>query len=342
MLTNRVLITVIACLCLFTMLIGCSSTQTEGEAPTKPGGESSTPTEDVALEYPTKPIQILIPTDAGSIGDIFVRNFAKVAEKYIDQPIVPDNRVGGGEAIAITHMNSQPADGHTIKYNSEGLALRIAAESIPVTLEDLVPVGSMIADYQVIAVLEDSPFQTFEEFHQFAKENPGVLKVGGGQLYGSGHILVEKIVSAGEVEIDFIPYDGNNQAVLSMLGGNVDAVSVSSGTLKQQVEAGEMRILAVSTAERVPDNPDIPTLKEAGLSNFSDQVVYRSFYVKPGTPLEMIDKFNEIMYQVAQDPEWQEFIKNAGYMEFYKDSVEFTEYFNGMIKDAQELMADIN
>jgi putative tricarboxylic transport membrane protein len=290
-----------------------------------------------ADDYPNKAINLVVPFTAGSPGDVFSRTFGKIAEKYLGQTLVIVNKEGGSGAIGVTHMLSQPADGYTIVYHSSTFAYTMAAGQVSFKTNDILPIATINADYQTVGVKKDSPFKTFDELVKFAKANPGKLKFSGSTVKGTNHVLALKIFKEAGIQASYIPYDGGNKSVLALLGGNVDALVGSSSVVNAQVDSGDLRLLAVSSGERVPNRKDVPTLKELGLTKIVDENIWRGFFGKPGIPKERLNKLESAFEQVVKDPAWQEYQKKENQIDFYKNSADFTKYFEQFMKDGEEV-----
>lgn len=327
-------------LLMFTFLIGCSSNQAsnnEQSSSTENNGGSESKTEASADDFPNKPITIVVPFSAGGAGDTMSRTFAKIAEPYLGQTMIIDNKDGASGAIALQQTLSKEADGYTILYQSATLPLTMASGQIPFTPDDVVPIATILSNYQVLAVPADSPFQTLEDFIQHAKENPGALKVGGSGMNSTNHVFALKIMDGAGVELGYVSYNGGSETITAILGGNIDAVAVSGEVVQQQVDEGNLRILAVSSSERFPGLPDVPTFKELGYTNIDDELIWRGFFAKPGTPQERIDKIAEIIPQVMEDPEWQEYIKNTNQDPYYKTGEDVMKTFNESFESGKAL-----
>lgn len=356
-----VLMTSVILLLVFVVLTGCSSNssstsskpqneKTEPAASPKDSGSTSQASSEMSPapmpekpkdDFPNKPLTIVIPFSPGVAGDTFSRTFGKIAEKYLGQPVVPVNKEGGSGAIGVTHMLAQPADGYTILYQSSTLAYTIAAGQMPFKASDIVPISVINADYQALSVKKDSPFQTYEDLLKYAKENPGKLKIGGTGTKSTNHVFALKIMKGAGIQANYIPYSGGSGTLTALLGGNVDAITTSSSVVNQQVEAGEVRILAVSSGQRIANRPDAPTFKELGLTDIDDELIWRAFFGKPGIPQERLDKLSEVFAQVIKDPEWQDYQKKSKQMDFYKDSKQFSQFFNKYVSEAEVMFKDL-
>lgn len=299
------------------------------------GGDSDAANDN--SDYPEKPISMIVPFSAGGSGDIMSREVATIAEEFFGQTVVVENREGGSGSIALNYTNNQEADGYTIMNHSSTLAQTMASGEIPFTPDDIIPVATMVSNYHVLAVRDDSPFQTLEDFVEYAKENPGELDVVGSQTNGANHIFTLKVMDGADIDFNYVAYDGGSEALARLLGGNADAIGSSGEVVQQQVEAGEVRILAVSSSERSPLHPDTPTFKELGLENIDDELIWRAYFVKPGTPEDIVEKIVDVLQKVAESDAFAEYAEKTNQDIYFKTGEEFEEIFSSYYNDSKEL-----
>jgi putative tricarboxylic transport membrane protein len=333
-------------------LVGCGSKQTSSEpaktetttedssktsSDTSKDSNSEAKTEQKEDDFPSKPITIVVPFSAGGSGDTMSRTFAKIAEQNFGQQFIIVNKPGGSGAIALSHALTKPADGYTILYHSSTLPFTMASGGIPFTPEDIQPVAIMVSNYQVLSVPADSPFKTFEDFVQYGKDNPGKLKIGGAGINGTNHVFGLKIIEETGIEADYVSYDGGGDTLRAILGGNVHATVTSGEVVTQSVEEGKVRLLGVSSAERVADQPEVPTFKELGLESIDDELIWRAFFGKPGIPPERLAKFNELVVKVSESPEWGEYVETTNQQYYYRSFEDFTKIFNNYYSSGKKL-----
>ncbi|MCP8615660.1 Bug family tripartite tricarboxylate transporter substrate binding protein [Salirhabdus salicampi] len=331
-------------------LFGCGAneTGTETDDSSGPNDDTNTNSNDDTNtnkqedDYPNKPITIVVPFSAGGSGDTMSRTFAKIAEKYVDVSFVVENKPGGSGAIALNHAKTKPADGYTILYHSSTLPFTMASGKIPFNKDDVQPIATLVSNYQALSVPVDSPFQTLEDFVNYAKDNPGKVKVSGSGINGTNHVFALKVEDSTDIDFNYVSYDGGGDALRAVLGNNVDAITSSGEVVNQAAEEGQVRILAVTSKERVEEHPDVPTFVEKGYTDISDEFIWRAFYAMPGVPEERIDKFNEIIQKVIDDPEWDEYRKNTNQDNYYNDGKTFTEIFNNYYDSAKRLFEKDN
>jgi putative tricarboxylic transport membrane protein len=309
---------------LLVVLAACNSSQTE-----KVSGSTS--------EYPNDTITMVVPFSAGGSGDIMTREIAKISEDMFGQKIVVENKDGGSGSIALNHVLKKEADGYTILNHSSTLPLTMASGGIPFKPEDITPIATMVSNYQVLAVPADSQFKTFEDFVAYAKDHPGELDVVSSQTNGTNHVFALKIMDGSGIDLNYIAYDGGGEALTRILGGNGDAIASSGEVVQQQVESGELRLLGVSSTERIPQHPDVPTFKEMGLERIDDELIWRGYFVKPGTPPEAIEKITEVLKQVTETEEFKEYAKKTNQDIYFKSGEELDKIITTYYNDGVEL-----
>lgn len=275
--------------------------------------------------YPERPITLIIPFGIGS-GDAQARAFANIAERYLGQTLVPTNYPGGNSAIGINQLLNQPADGYSIIFLSGTFPQLVAQGQLPYEITDVQPIIAFNADYLVIAVPADGPFETFEDLAAYAEENPGRLNIGGTVRRGNHHLFAELVMAGAGIDMNYIPYEGANDTLVAMLGGTIDVMATSPSTVRQYVETGEIRLLGVSTSERVDDYPDVPTFYEMGMEQISDYLNYRGYYAHPDVPEEIIVYLSEVFTEAFESEEWHAYLETEQQIDFYRDHIGLAEH----------------
>lgn len=337
-------------LIIFTLLAACSTDSStdaveSDEAVEETEGTEASDSENNSesdIPYPEDTITMVTATGPGGAGDIMTRKVAELSEKFFGEKVVVENKQGGSGSIALNEVNNREADGYTILYHSSTLPLTMAAGTIPFTSDDVVPIASMVSNHQLLAVPKDSEFETFEEFASYAKENPGELDVVATQINGTNHVFALKIMNDADIEFNYVAYDGSGEAVTRIIGGNGDAIAVSGNAAIQQIESGDLRVLAVSSSERVPTLPDVPTFKELGLDSIDDELIWRGFFVKPGTPEDIVAKIEDVLKQVTETSEFEEYAASTNQDIYFNTGEEFHTIFNNYYNSAKELFEKEN
>ena len=296
-----------------------------------------------AAEYPTKPIECLLPWGPASTSAISVKVVMDAASKVLGKPILLVPAGGAGGTIAGKRCASAKPDGYTI------LATNSATNGTAIYTRKDVPYKN--SDFEFLAlystqelgliVKKDAPYKTLEEFIEYAKKNyikAAYQGVGTGQ-----HICFELLkLKTGGMKIDYIPVISAFDLRTSVIGGHADASIIMGGSggsgdeFRQAIEGGA-RILAVASNKRLKPYPDVPTYVEKGLD-----VVYRAWVgiVAPkGMPKEISEKLKNVLYQVLRDPEVIKAVIQLGYGFEFLNSEEFTKYaeeFGNLIKRVVE------
>lgn len=270
------------------------------------GGNAKKTGEAKKVNFPERPITLVCWSAPGAPLDIFARNFAQIMEKHAGQQVVVENKEGGGGGVAMSAIQAKAADGYTLLAGTRAGAALLAGGQIKLTPDNFDFLLRANAETSSIAV-KAGRFKDIEEFIKYGKENPGKLKVGGvgtGTFHHSVLVAIEEKTGA---KFTWVPYEGGNLAVASILGGQIDAAMMTPSSGKGQIEAGELKILAISDGKRSAFYPDVPTLKEKGID--VDEALWRGIYAKSGIPQETLEALDKIFEKTMKDPQWTEYLK---------------------------------
>lgn len=223
------------------------------------GGAPMLASDAQAADFPSKPVQLIVPYRAGGGTDTMARVFAKALSKELGAPVAVVNRKGGGGAVGGSFLKNAPADGYTILMGGDDIASYIPlASNVDFKFEDFRFLGA-VAEYQNAMIAKaGAPYGTFEEFVAYAKANPGVKLA---HIGGITKPFMEKLINDGGIEAKMIAASGGSEVVQLLLGGQIDA-AYSGGVHNKNPEQWE--VLGSFNANRLPSSPDKPTFKEAG------------------------------------------------------------------------------
>jgi tripartite-type tricarboxylate transporter receptor subunit TctC len=216
--------------------------------------------------YPERPIRLIIPWPPGGSADSQLRSIGDLATRVLGQPVVIENRSGAGGTLHAVHLAREARpDGYTLGQMHLSVVRRPFLVRTPQwdTTKDFTHIIGMTGWLFGVAVKADSPFQTFPEMIAYARANPGKLSYSTSGIATSNHLAMEDIVAKEGVELTHVPFRGANEGVTAVLSGSVNMIADSS-TWAGNVEAGQMRLLCVWSAERAPRFPNVPTLNELG------------------------------------------------------------------------------
>ena len=235
----------------------------------------------ISADYPTKAVSMLIPFGVGGSADVMGRALANGTKGSLGQPIVAINRPGAGGGIMYTALKNAKADGYTIGWNSSSIVTTTNMGNVPFKYTAFDHVCRIGYTSMPIAVRADAPWKTFTEMINWAKKNPGKLKIGNAGTGSMTHVVAVLVEKETGISVVHVPL-GSKRRVPSLLGGEVEAICVPLPEAAPQVAAGQMRLLAVSTKERDPKFPNVPTMTEEGCPVAMD--LFRGISVRKGTP----------------------------------------------------------
>lgn len=300
--------------------------------------QSETPESNNVSEkqFPEKPVEIIVPFSAGDGTDLAARAYANFAEKELGQPFVVNNRPGGGGSVGLAEAAQKSADGYHMVLGSTGaLTLKPFTEDVHYSYEDFDPVGQITEIPVLIAVKKDSEIDTLKDFVELAKENPGKITYstpGPGVLQ---HIIMVDLAKKNDIEIAHVPANGAPAAVANVLGGHVDAAVVSPAAVANQ----DVKIIAVSTAERAPAFPDVPTFVEQGYDIVSS--LSFGFFVPAGTPEDVINVLSDSLKKASEDPTVIEAWDKLGYPPAYMNPEDYDKMMTNVANTNQEMLKEI-
>jgi tripartite-type tricarboxylate transporter receptor subunit TctC len=246
-----------------------------------------------AEDYPVRPIRIVLPFAAGGAVDIISRLLGEKMTAAWGQPVIIDGKPGAGGIVATNVVAKSPGDGYTLLMTTANLTINPSLhKDLPYdTQRDLVPVAQLIGIPDVIVVRADVPAHNLAELIALAKSKPGKLNYASPGVGTFPHLAFELFKKQAGIDIVHIPYKGASQATVAMLAKEVDVMSTNISDVKQFIESGAMRALAVTSARRSQALPDVPTIAESGLSGF-EAVGWMGVLAPAGTPKPVVDKLN--------------------------------------------------
>jgi tripartite-type tricarboxylate transporter receptor subunit TctC len=238
--------------------------------------------------WPTRPIEIVIPATAGGPADISARLIANFLREPLGQPVVPVNKVGAGGAIASAYVARAEKTGYVMGMITDSTVINPIVQDTGYTIEDFQPLTPMYMGAMALAVGNDFPAHTVKEFIAHVQKT-GPISLGMYGVASSPRIAAEIFLEASQVKMTPIPYKGEMEVIRDVMGNITPAYFGTTASLLEFHRAGKLRILAITSTERVRALPDVPTFRESGLTN----VVYRWFHglmVPAGTPRPVVNR----------------------------------------------------
>jgi tripartite-type tricarboxylate transporter receptor subunit TctC len=318
------------------LLVGCSAQGTSGTAGT--GGNTNAAGGDQAKKasYPEKEITLVVPYAPGGASDATARIVAKGMEEKLKKPVVVVNKAGGTGGVGMSFVQASPKDGYTLSYAPVELVMHK-----PLALSDLEPSKfDLLAQATIIpaavTVPANAPYNTIEEFIDYAKKNPEKVKVGNSGAGSIWHVAATALANKAGVKFTDIPFDGAAPAVTALMGGHIDAVAVSTGEVKSGIESKKLKLLAIMNNERDKAFPDVPTLKEKGIDV---QIAgWGGFILPKGTPNEVKTVLADALKTAVNSDAFKKFADERGMTVSYKGPEDFTSYAESQFKFFSELI----
>ncbi len=276
----------------------------------------------------TEPIEFVVQAAAGGGSDLQARTMQAIIEKekLSTHPLAVVNRAGGAGAIAYTYLSGKKGNPYVWATATTGFLQTPLLTKTTYNYKQFTPLCTLAFDDFLIVVRADSPYKTMKDLIDFARKNPGELKVGGTTAQSPDAIIVFQIERETKVKLNYIPFKSGGEVMVALLGGHVDMASANPGEALTQMQAKKVRVLGASTVKRLEGAPDIPTLKEQGMN-----VVYRQFRsiaAPKDIPKEALKYYEALLKKMSESKLWKEnYIKENMLSPHYLNSVETLKFW---------------
>ncbi len=295
--------------------------------------------------YPTKTIQIIVPTSAGGNLDLVARSLAPSLTKAFGQQVIVDNRPGASSLVGIQLVARAAPDGYMLLLTANTFALApfVMRNAGYDPVKDFVGVSQACLLPQILVVRTGLPVTSVKELLVYARANPGKLNVGHSGHGGTGHMAWEMFNQAagGDLKVVQIPYKGNAPALIDVIGGQLDLVFDTFSTSIPHVKAGKIRALGLGSSKRSPIFPDLPTVAEAGGMPGFDPTIWNGFVAPAGTPRDVLVRLQREIAKAVQQPELRKRFSDLGSELTASESPEsFTEFIRQQVERHAKLVRD--
>lgn len=295
-----------------------------------------------SFEYPTEAINIMAPASPGGGWDSTARAMQAALAATTDQTVQVYNVSGAGGTIGLAQfVNEAKGKPHELMVGGLVMVGAIQTNKAPVNLSQVTPIALLTAEAEAIVVPADSKYQTLQELIEDFKANPTAISWGGGSAGGTDHILVgliAKAVGVAPANINYIAYSGGGEATAAILSGAVTAGVSGVSEFAEQVAAGTMRMLAVSSEERIA-GIDAPTLKEAGVD--VALMNWRAVFGAPDLTPEQRAAVIATIEKMHASKEWQDALSKNGWTDFFRTGDEFSTFLNNEITRIGGVLRDL-
>ena len=281
-----------------------------------------------AKDWPNKPIKLIVPFPAAGGTDAVARALANKLSQQLNQPVIVENKAGANGVIGAEAVAHAPPDGYTIMITIASHAIAPAvSKKLPYDTEkDFVGV-SLIAKYPYLfTVPANSPANTFKEFIDLAKKNPGKLTYASSGTGSAPHLGMELLLDIANIDLIHVPYKGAAPANNDLIGGQVQSMLNNLLAGAGLIRAKKLKVLAVTSSARSPALPDIPTIKESGYPKYEVDGWYGVF-VPAKTPPEIVKQLSVEIAKALKDPELLSRLSNDGAIPIGSTPKEFQDFF---------------
>ena len=257
-----------------------------------------------AQDYPSKPVKLIVPFPPGGSVDLVARLIGKSLQDELKQPFLVENKPGASGNIGAGQVAKSPADGYTLLVGSAGVfaANQYLYANPPFDpLTAFVPIMRIVDQPNLLVVSGNSPIHSVRELIAAAKAQPGKLTFGSASVGSAQHFATEVFKQQTGVDLLHVPYKGGAPALTDLMGGQIDMLFDTSPTALPYAKSGKLRALAITSAQRSPLLPDVPTMKEAGLPNY-EVVTWTGIAAPAGTPAAVVNRINAALKTALKGP----------------------------------------
>jgi len=294
-----------------------------------------------AQDFPVKPVRYVVPFPAGTGNDIVGRVIADRLTQLWGQQVIVDNRGGASGSIGAAFVAKSPPDGYTLLHCNiapNAISLSMIAD-IPYGHKDFAPITRIGMPPNVIVVHPSVPFKSIKELVAFAKSNPGKLSYAAGTVGTSPHLTMEWLKLRMKFDIVHVPYKNAAQGTSDVIAGQLPINITNLPFLVAQIQAGRLRALAVASAKRQPQLPDVPTMQESGVPDFEVNSWY-GVCAPAGTPVALLDKLNADIHSVLRIPEVEQRLTDLGMPPAPTTREEFDQFIRAEIARWAQVIKD--
>jgi tripartite-type tricarboxylate transporter receptor subunit TctC len=266
----------------------------------------------LAQQFPDKSIRLIVPQPAGGVTDTLARSMAPEMAKRLGQPVLVENRSGGGGAIAGDFVSKAPSDGYTVGFfpNSTMVVLPLVAK-VPYSPSEVKPLAKLYGLDLYAAVRTDFPTSNLTQLTAYSKSNPGKLNYGTTGLGSPLHLGWELFLSQSGISMTHIPYRGGPEQITALLGGHIQVAILGSFEASNWLKQGKIKVIASMSSKRNPALPDVPTISESGYPGF-EAPSWTGLWVPAATPTPIAEIIVQAAMAALRAPAIQERMRTSG------------------------------
>lgn len=296
----------------------------------------------MAQDYPAKPIRFIIPLAPGGGGDILARSIAQKLNEKWGQPVIVDNRPGGGGVIGTEVVAKAPADGYTILMIATNHTVNPSLiPKLPYdAIADFAPVTQLTASPNILVLHPSLPAASLKELIALARQRPGQLNYSSAGNGTAGHLAAELMKMMAKIDVVHVPYKAAPQALSDLVSGQIQLQFSNLMTALPHVKSGRLRGIAVTTLQRSPAIPELPTMDQAGLRGYRVDQTYG--VVAPGrTPAPIIARLNGEIVNILKSPDIGQRMSAEGAMLVGNTPQEYLEYLKAELQKWTKVVKEV-
>ncbi|GAB2473146.1 tripartite tricarboxylate transporter substrate binding protein [Comamonas humi] len=279
-----------------------------------------------AAGYPEQTLTVVVPFSAGGGADNAARIIAQGLSQVAGQSVVIDNRAGASGSIGATFVARAKADGYTVLYDASSFAINPALRKLPYDpAKDFIPVSQAIRVPNILVAAPASPYNNLSDFVRAAQAQPGKHTYAS---YGPGSLaqMAGELLKIGaKIDAIHVPYKGGAPAIVDVMGGQVDVYFANAASSLSYVKAGKLKALAVSSRERMPELPQVPTVRESGIKDFEVEE-WNGFFVPAGTPPAVVARLQELVQKALALPATRSGLEKLGLTPVGSNAAQFSSF----------------
>jgi len=282
----------------------------------------------MAQDFPTRVIKMVVPYPAGGPTDVIARIVAEEMGKSLGQNVIVENLAGASGAVGTRAVARAEPDGYTIVFGNNqthGNNMFLLKEPGYDAIKDFAPLAGAGAFEHVFVVSNDLPVKTIPELIALAKKDPGKLNYGSTGVGSGSHLATELFMTRTGIKMTHVPFRGAAPLVTELMAGRIDVSNSTLPSVLAQFQAGQMRAIGLASPQRNPQAPDVPTLREQGVTD-ADAESWAAFFAPVKTPQPIVDKLSKTIIEILKRPDVNERITKIGFTLNVRDPEAFKPY----------------
>ncbi|HSB47897.1 MAG TPA: tripartite tricarboxylate transporter substrate binding protein [Burkholderiales bacterium] len=291
---------------------------------------------------PSKPIEFVTHTGPGGGGDVIARAISAGMEKEKIAPVRMNvvNKTGGSGATAMAYLVEKRGDTHTIAiYTGLWISNPLMRKEAKVTVKDLTPIAGLVREPAMLVVKSDSPFKTLKDFIDAAKANPGQLKQSAGSIGARDWVVRQLLMTNTGANWAYISFPGGGERIAALLGGHVNMMLIEPQEAGEHIRAGNLRVIAQVSEQRLAAYPDIPTIKEAGF-DVPNVPQVRGIVAPPDLPADVVAFYEDLFARFTKTATWRKYLDDNLFEEGFVRSADLGQFFERQMEVTRGILKE--